>query len=35
MSNMIVYYTQNGQANIKMISIDKYALDKAREMLYK
>lgn len=34
MSNMIVYYTQNGKAKIKMISIDKYALDEAREMLY-
>lgn len=33
MSNMIVYYAQNGKTNIKMISIDKRALNAAKERL--
>jgi len=33
LSNMIVYYTENSRPIIKMISIDKYKLKKAREKL--
>lgn len=33
LSNMIVYYTENSRPIIKMISIDKYELEKAREKL--
>ncbi len=33
LSNMIVYYTENGYPIIKMISINKYELDQAREKL--
>lgn len=34
LSNMIVYYTRDGRADIKMISIDRYALEEAKERLY-
>jgi hypothetical protein len=33
LSNMIVYYTENGHPTIKMISIDKYGLERARKKL--
>ena len=33
MSNMVVYYTQYGRPVIRMISIDKYALEEARRAL--
>ncbi|MBQ7699022.1 MAG: hypothetical protein IJT49_01600 [Clostridia bacterium] len=33
LSNMIVYYSENGRPFVKMISIDKYGLENARERL--
>lgn len=32
-SNMVVYFTENGFPNVKMISIDEYQLDEARKSL--